>query len=157
VKISDGISHGARILPPGLASGDKNGLSEKWLKKKSVPARGDDWDAWEAPPAEQHRRVLFLSAATLPPITRLAFAYQYSQILAPLDSRSIEGHFCAGKPLARLVSSGQHGLHANTHDGHSRDDLNESHDSGGPGISGFQRESDYQRRSRAMCSHHEPV
>jgi len=47
-----------------------------------------------------------------------------------LDSR-IEGHFCAGKPLARLVLYGQHGLDANTHDGHSRDDLKESHDSGG--------------------------
>src|ERR1700756_719407 len=58
-------------------------------KIKGVPARGKGWDAWEAPPAKRHRRIVFLGAATLPPITRPAFGHQYSRILALRYSQKV--------------------------------------------------------------------
>ena len=64
---------------------------------KSVPAQGrEGWDAWEAPPAKRHRRIVILSAATLPPITRLAFGYRYSQTLGFFYSRKSAASGTAG-------------------------------------------------------------
>jgi len=57
-----------------------------WIKRSSQP-RGDGWDALEASSAEQLRHICFLSAATLPPITRLIFSRRYSRILALLSSQ----------------------------------------------------------------------